>query len=166
MVTPGIGEPPFSAHRGTVWVSDQIQTRVYRRRSLPGWEEPEAKKVRTIGTPSAPLSRIPLMTVDHHSLAVPCTWIGSPGCISPMARTAVVRIVRADRPASHRAPASPLNDCSPASSSRLPGRHGRRDKHAVYSRFSSSSGGSLTSISGCSVTSSAGTKAIRMPHPA
>ena len=83
---------------------------------------------------SASLSRIPLMTVDHHSLAVPCTWIGSPGCISPMARTAVVRIVRADRPASHRAPASPLNDSSTASSrtrvstpwSRWPPRETRR----------------------------------------
>ena len=65
-VIPGIVAPLLSARCGTVWVSDQIQTRVYRRRSLPGWEEPEAKKVRTIGTPSAPLSRIPLMTVDHH----------------------------------------------------------------------------------------------------
>ena len=48
----------------------------------------------------------------------------------------------------------------------LSGRHGRRGNDAVYSRFSSSSGGSRTSISGCSVTSSAGTNAIRMPHPA
>ena len=47
-------------------VSDKIRTRVYRRRSLPGLDESEAMKVRTIGTTSAPLSRLPSMTVDHH----------------------------------------------------------------------------------------------------
>ena len=62
---------------------------------------------------------------------------------------------RAHRRHPHRRPASCLS-----------GRHGRRGNDAVYSRFSSSGGGSRTSISGCSVTSSAGTNAIRMPHPA
>ena len=58
--------PPFSARRGTVWVSDKTQTRVYPRRSLPGLVESETMKVSTVGTTSAPLSRLPSMTVDHH----------------------------------------------------------------------------------------------------
>ena len=43
-------EPRFWLATGLLLpVSDKIQTRVYPRRSLPGWEEPEAKKVTTIG---------------------------------------------------------------------------------------------------------------------
>ena len=52
--------------RVTAWVSDRIQTRVYRRRPLPGLEEHDAMTVRSNRATSAPLSRIALMTADHH----------------------------------------------------------------------------------------------------
>ena len=97
----------------------------YGRGSREGGGRPECVRRRN-GSDSMPADdrcrdaakslRIPAITVNLHSLAVPWTWTGSPGCISPKARTAVVRIVRADRPASHRAPVGPLNDCSTASS--------------------------------------------------
>ena len=58
--------PPSSARRGTVWVSNRMQTRVYHWRPPTCRREPDAIAVGTIPTTSAPLSSIPLMTVDHH----------------------------------------------------------------------------------------------------
>ena len=52
--------------RGTVWVSDRMQTRVYHWRPPTCRREPHAIEVGTIRTTGAPLSSIPLMTVDHH----------------------------------------------------------------------------------------------------
>ena len=72
---------------GVPRISYKIPTRVYRRRSLPGSDESEAMKVRTIGTTSAHLSRLPSMTVDHHRQgAEPSSPPRNPPCRTRSAR--------------------------------------------------------------------------------
>ena len=71
MVTSGIRAGALLCRSGTAWVTDRMQTRVCRRRPLPGLEEHDAMNVRSTRTTGAPLSRIALMTVDHHGQGVP-----------------------------------------------------------------------------------------------
>ena len=65
-VTSGSQTPFLSARQGTVWVSDRMQTGVYRRRQLPGLQERHAVQLGNIRSTSAPLSSIHTMTADHH----------------------------------------------------------------------------------------------------
>ena len=61
-----LAPPVPSTRRCAVWVSNRMQTCVYHWRPPTCRREPDAIEVGTIRTTSAPLSSIPLMTVDHH----------------------------------------------------------------------------------------------------
>ena len=65
LVTSGIGNSASLYRSGTVWVSDRMQTRVYRWRPPTCRREPDTIEIGTIRTTGAPLSSIFLMTVDH-----------------------------------------------------------------------------------------------------
>ena len=66
LVTSGIGNSGSLYRSGTVWVSDRMQTRVYRWRRPTCRREPDAIEVGTIRTTNAPLSSVPSMMVDHN----------------------------------------------------------------------------------------------------